>query len=277
MCTRATTTGRRVALRSAWLLGIVIILLYSPAVWATTYFKNQDIEVQSWYRMRQSFQTDSKEHFDWVGWRNEAFIWGIWHNFVKDGQLLDRVPIPFVHNAEINARYQARVDPVYYLRDHYHHLYDANQRSDFFKPQDLFRDLFIDLDHGDVGPGSLSSRWGYQTIVWGEMDLFRSLDVINPLRVDQSFVVGEKLDEIRLPILAVKFLYNLGSVGQSFSEMGIEGWFTPRYMPSNSHTDVILEETFRAQFQLRDCMTPDGKIHHYSPENCATARKFLNT
>jgi len=57
--------------------------------------------------------------------------------------------------------------------------------------------------------------------------------------------------------------------------MGIEGWFTPRYLPSNNHTYTMTEDVLRIPFQLRDCMTPDGKIHHYSPENCANARKFL--
>src|SRR5438034_8000253 len=217
MCTRATTTGKRVRLRSAWLLSIVMILLYSPTVWATTYLKNQDIELQAWYRMRHTFQTDGKEHFEWVQWRNEAFIWGIWHNFVRKGQLLDVVPIPFVQSAEVNIRYQARLDPVYYLREHYRNLYNENERANFFKPQDLFRDLFIDLEHGEVGPGRLSSRWGYQTIVWGEMDLVRSLDVINALRIDQSFGVGERLDELRMPILATKFLYDMGNVGEYLS------------------------------------------------------------
>jgi hypothetical protein len=130
---------------------MAIVLTPSPTVWATTYLKEKDVEVQAWYRMRHTFQTDGKEHFDWVQWRNEAFIWTIWRNFVRNGQLLDVVPIPFVESAEVNARYQARVDPVYYLREHYRNLYNEHERSNFFKPQDLFRDLFIDLDHGEVG------------------------------------------------------------------------------------------------------------------------------
>src|SRR5215204_2114635 len=112
MFTQTTNVGRRIVVKSLWLVVMAIVLTPSPTVWATTYLKEKDIEVQAWYRMRHTFQTDGKEHFDWVQWRNEAFIWTIWRNFVRNGQLLDVVPIPFVESAEVNARYQARVDPV---------------------------------------------------------------------------------------------------------------------------------------------------------------------
>jgi hypothetical protein len=259
----ATSTGKRVVFMSTWFLGIIAVLLSTTTAWATTTFKDNDIEVQAWYRMRHTFQTDGKEHFEWVQWRNEAFVWTIWRNFVRSGKLLDTVPIPFVKSAEVNARYQARVDPVYYLRQHYRNLYTENERANFLKPQDLFRDLFLDLDHGDLGPGDLTSRWGYQTIVWGEMDLYRSLDIINPLRLDQSAGVGEKLDELRLPILAAKFLYNLGSVGESFSQVGLEGWFTPNVVNRSrcegsaklrvwcSHTPLPSQLPYRSQQQER--------------------------
>ncbi|HXG17753.1 MAG TPA: DUF1302 family protein [Methylomirabilota bacterium] len=275
MFTEATYTEKLVQFGRAVLLSTIITLMAAPVTWATTRFYEGNVEVQSWYRMRHTFQTDGTEHFDWVQWRNEVFIWGIWHNFVRRGHLLDVVPIPFVQSAEVNARYQLRLDPVYYLRDHYRNLYNKNERANFFKPQDLFRDLFIDLDHGTLGPGELSSRWGYQTIVWGEMDLVRSLDVINPLRLDQSFGVGERLDELRMPILAVKFLYDIGNVGETFSEVGIEGWFSPRTLDPNSHTKLIVEDAWRLPFEMKDCLTPDGQVVPYRPENCANARKFM--
>src|SRR2546425_12016091 len=131
MCTRATTTtGKRVGLRSAWLLGIAIILTWGTAAWASTRLLEGDVEVQAWYRMRNTFQTDGSEHFDWVQWRNEAFIWLTYEDMVENGQLkLGQLPIPFVTNAGLSARFRARVDPVYYLREHYSHIYDANHKS----------------------------------------------------------------------------------------------------------------------------------------------------
>jgi hypothetical protein len=252
-----------------------MIFIVTEPVWATERLLDGDLEVQAWYRTRHTFQTDGKEHIDWVQWRNEAFIWAIWRNFVRKGQLLDTVPVPFVQSAEVNARYQARVDPVYYLREHYRNLYNEHERSNFFNPQDLFRDIFIDLDHGDVGPGRLTTRWGYQTIVWGEMDLVRSLDVINPLRTDQSAGIGERLDELRIPILAVKFLYDIGNVGEYLSQVGIEGWFSPRTLDPNNHTKIIVEDAWRLPFELKKCVRPDGRVVDYTAENCANASKFL--
>jgi hypothetical protein len=43
-------------------------------------------------------------------------------------------------------------------------------------------------------------RLGKQPIVWGESDLFRSIDIVNPLRIDQNGVVGEAFEDFRTPI-----------------------------------------------------------------------------
>jgi len=54
---------------------------------------------------------------------------------VENGRLkLGGLPIPFVQSAALSARYRARVDPAYYLREHYRHIYDANHRSDLSCP-----------------------------------------------------------------------------------------------------------------------------------------------
>ena len=87
---RATHLGRRGVFTCALLLGI-ISTLGSTAAWAATRF-GQDIEVQAWYRMRHTFQTDGSEHFDWVQWRNEGFVWLIYNNIVRDGTLQRRPP-----------------------------------------------------------------------------------------------------------------------------------------------------------------------------------------
>ena len=92
-------------------------------------------------------------------------------------------------------------------------IYDDEERENFIFPENGFRDLFLDLDFGQVGAGGLSVRVGNQQIVWGESDLYRSIDIINPLRIDQTQGVGEKFDEFRTPIWAVKALYNIGNVG----------------------------------------------------------------
>ena len=69
----ATYTKRAVLARVLF-LGVVGVLTYSSALWASTRF-GDDIEVQAWYRDRNTFQYDKHGHFDWVQWRNEAFVW----------------------------------------------------------------------------------------------------------------------------------------------------------------------------------------------------------
>jgi hypothetical protein len=259
----------------ALLLGVMSILTWGTMGWASTRF-GPDLEVQAWYRMRHTFQTDGDNRFDWVQWRNEAYVWLIYNNIVQNGTLRPLHlgwHIPFVENLAISARYRARVDPVYYLRDHYYDLYDSEHRANWFNPERDFRDLYADIDHGQLGPGRLSTRWGYQQIVWGESDLFRSLDIINPLRIDQNFAVGEKFDEFRFPILAVKALYDIGNIGEWFSNVGIEPFYSPRWFSGSKH--LLLEDGWRIQFQIKNCLGPNGEKLDYSPENCANSRHFL--
>ena len=68
------TYTKRAVLACVLFLGIVGVLTYSSALWASTRF-GEDIEVQAWYRDRNTFQYDKHGHFDWVQWRNEAFVW----------------------------------------------------------------------------------------------------------------------------------------------------------------------------------------------------------
>ena len=144
-----------------------------------------------------------------------------------------------IQNATINARYRFRTDPVWTLRESYEKRYDNHERQSYLFPENGFRDLFADLDFGEVGDGHLGMRVGYQQIVWGESDLFRSIDVINPLRIDQNQGAGEKFDEFRSPIFAFKGLYNVGNVGSLFSNVFFEPFFTPGFRGPNS--DLIAD------------------------------------
>jgi hypothetical protein len=228
------------------------------------------MELQLWYSTRNTFHTDGGNHFDWVQWRNEAFLWLVYENVVKSGKVLGQFSIPLVQNATINARYRFRADPVYELRTHYTKLYDPHERKSLLFPENGFRDLFADLDFGEVGPGGLSMRVGYQQIVWGESDLFRSIDVINPLRIDQNQGAGEKFDEFRSPVLALKFLYNIGNVGQYLSNVAIEPFLTPRYNTGSSN--LLLEGGFRLSRHIKGCLDANNNLVPYDPITCANLR-----
>lgn len=266
MNTRATYT-------TSWaiLLSIFGILTWGTTTWAAT--RLGDVELQLWYRDRNTFQTDGRKHFDWVQWRNEIFGWVTYENMVQNGLLMGKVEVPWVKSATLNARYRFRFDPVYLIRDHYRNRYSSDERSDFEIPENGFRDLFVDMDFGDVGPGKFSMRVGNQQIVWGEADLFRSLDIINPLRLDQNTFAGEKFDEFRTPIFALKGLYSIGNVGTWFSDVAIEPWYSPRMR--NGLSNLISEGQLRLPNEERGCLDNKGNLIPFDIHGCSQGKRIF--
>ncbi len=100
---------------------------------------------------------------------------------------------------------------------------DANkQQIDDFK-----RDASIWEAYVDYGKGKGFLRLGRQNLSWGETDIFRLLDRINPL--DDTFGGSfEDLDDRRIPIWMVRGTYNLGNVGP-ISSLSLEGFFNPGF------------------------------------------------
>lgn len=249
-------------------LTVVSLLMWSTTVWATTQVGKA--ELQLWYRQRNTFHTDGGRHVSWVQWRHEFFAWLVYEKAVEDGKLFDQIKVPFVKEATFNARYRFRADPVFSVRDHYEERYDGDERKSLTFPENGFRDLFVDLNFGEVGPGRLSFRGGNQQIVWGESDLFRSLDIINPLRIDQNQAVGEKFDEFRTPILAFKFLYDIGNVGEYLSNVALEPFYTPRFRTGLS--DLILDGIIKLPHHARGCFDDNNRLVRYDPVRCAQPR-----
>ncbi len=71
-------------------------------------------------------------------------------------------------------------------------------------------------------------RIGRQNLAWGETDIFRLLDQINPL--DNTFGGPfEDLDDRRIPLWMLRGSYNLGSVGPVAS-LTMEGFWVPGSM-----------------------------------------------
>ena len=74
----------------------------------------------------------------------------------------------------------------------------------------------------DYTKGPLFIRLGRQNLSWGETDVFRLLDQINPLDASfGGFLVA--LDERRVPLDMLRTVYGLGSLGP-FSEVDLEGY-----------------------------------------------------
>ena len=74
----------------------------------------------------------------------------------------------------------------------------------------------------DYTKGPLFIRIGRQNLSWGETDVFRLIDQINPLDASfGGFLVA--LDERRVPLDMLRVVYGLGSQGP-FSEIDVEGY-----------------------------------------------------
>src|SRR5713101_8513272 len=213
-----------------WGILLFVSLFFLPTLaWGSLRVGNAEIQV--YYSQQHQFLYDDATYgIDWVQFRNELGVKFTYNKLIDQGLLFDQIAIPHVAQANFYAYYRGRFDPIYEIRDRYRKFADKQLRGNVEFPENQFREFFLDTNFGEVGPGTLSMRLGRQQIVWGEADLFRSLDIINPLRVDQSSLVGERFDEYRTPLWFIKFLYSLGNVGP-FSEVGIEPFYSPNWQP----------------------------------------------
>jgi len=215
------------------LCSFLIFLLCLPALaWGSLRVGNAEIQV--FYAQNHQFLYDNNTYgIDWVQFRNELSAKLTYEKLVNEGYLFDQIKVPFVDRGAFFAYYRGRYDPIYLIRKKYRGMLDKETRENFVFPENEFREFFVDLDFDQTGPGKLSMRLGRQQIVWGESDLFRSLDIINPLRVDQNSLVGERFDDYRTPLWFIKFLYDVGTVGP-ISEIGIEPFYTANWQPLES-------------------------------------------
>ncbi len=95
------------------------------------------------------------------------------------------------------------------------------RRIDFLRQVARQRNRFF-LGYVDFEKGPVFLRVGRQVLAWGETDIFRLLDNINPL--DDSFGgFFIALDERRLPLDMARGSYHLGSIGP-LHDMFLEGF-----------------------------------------------------
>ena len=65
---------------------------------------------------------------------------------------------------------------------------EFNDRADFI------RELYVDFDYNFSNGNILSTRLGKQQVIWGRTDLFRVLDVINPVDYSRNNIYDELED-----------------------------------------------------------------------------------
>lgn len=120
---------------------------------------------------------------------------------------------------------------------------EFNDRWDFIR--ELYVDFDLNFDNGNV----LSTRLGKQQVIWGRTDLFRVLDVINPVDYSRNNIYDE-LEDIRIPMWILKSDYRMGPTevfdGLAFDDLNFQVvWnfdqFRPHDIGQCGQPNVILD------------------------------------
>ena len=113
---------------------------------------------------------------------------------------------------------------------------DADKRDltspEFTDRADVIREAYMDatlpLSNGD----EISFRLGRQQVVWGRTDLFRVLDVVNPVDFSAQNIY-EELEDARIPMGILKMEYHAGA-GKTFEDLNFQFlWKFEQARPSN--------------------------------------------
>jgi hypothetical protein len=103
---------------------------------------------------------------------------------------------------------------------------EFNDRLDFIR--EFYADKTFDMKDGK----QFFLRVGKQQVVWGRTDLFRVLDVINPVDYSRNSIYDE-FEDIRIPMWMVQGNYRMGA-GDSLSERNLQVvWNFDKFRPHN--------------------------------------------
>jgi hypothetical protein len=217
------------------ILAFVAALLVGPGP-ASAFWLNKDktIEMKGKLQSRVSVSTEDTKSITAGG------VKGFTSPEVDAWELVQHRNIAYIEfNHELKNHGWAGVNLQYHLlgRFMYEGIYDygINEFKDLpdLIPAETDIDDFrqdADLWEGyvDISKGGLFLRIGRQNLAWGETDLFRILDNINPL--DQTYGgIFEDLDDRRIPLDMVRVNYDFGNVGPVYS-FTLEGYLAPGFI-----------------------------------------------
>jgi hypothetical protein len=112
--------------------------------------------------------------------------------------------------------------------------YDTNDLrfSEFNDRLDFIRELYISGDIDMANERTLNLTFGKQQVVWGRSDLFRVLDVINPVDYSRNNIYDE-LEDIRIPLWMITSEYRMGAT-ENLEDANIQlVWVVDKFRPSN--------------------------------------------
>lgn len=143
---------------------------------------------------------------------------------------------------------------------------EFNNRLDFVR--ELYAKKTFDLGDGK----GLFLKVGKQQVVWGRTDLFRVLDVINPVDYSRNNIYDE-LSDIRIPMWIAQAEYRMGA-SESMQDRNIQiVWNFDQFRPNNlgqcGTPNVILDAGcfFRGMANLWD---NGGTVANFAGGNTAT-------
>jgi len=103
---------------------------------------------------------------------------------------------------------------------------EFNDRWDFLR--EAYAKKTFGLDNGD----SVFLKLGKQQVVWGRTDLFRVLDVINPVDYSRNNIYDE-LSDIRIPMWIAQAEYRMGA-SESMQDRNVQVvWNFDKFRPNN--------------------------------------------
>lgn len=137
---------------------------------------------------------------------------------------------------------------------------------------DFIREAYLSASFHPTALQTLHIKLGRQQVVWGRTDLFRVLDVINPVDYSQNNIY-DPLQDIRIPMLMLTTDYDFGP-SKWFMDTNVQlVWNFGRFMPNNlgqcGTPNVILNAgcTFRG---LKNLWDRGGTVSNFAAVSATT-------
>ncbi|MCB1678889.1 MAG: DUF1302 domain-containing protein [Halioglobus sp.] len=104
--------------------------------------------------------------------------------------------------------------------------------SDFNDRWDFIREFYLSGSFDLANDDQVGFKVGKQQIIWGRTDLFRVLDVINPVDYSRNNIYDE-LEDIRIPMWMAELEYRWGAT-EFFGDINLSFvWNFDKFRPSN--------------------------------------------
>ncbi len=218
-----------------WRVGGIFCALFSVVVVCHAELTYGPVSLSGNVQTQQIFRHPQPEKWSIVQQRNTLRL-RLEIDWIANGQLFNRVAVPWIQRAHFVALYRGVYDSVYdFLPGPRQEAFPyrgptrrngklselTHGAAHALRFESVLREVYTDIECAAV---PLSLRLGRQMVVWGESDNLRMLDRTNAL--DTTWHGGgvglESWDDLRIPYWMVKAVYGggrFGSLNDAFVEM----------------------------------------------------------